>query len=151
MVDIINALQDRINEKLTWLNGQIDEDYGQVEMMLEDDEDHYPIASPSCFISVDDMSFTSFAGAAARVQQCNLTITVKLLIDCYDDTHYRSGTADKIKERMQKVHEMHSALQGFKIGAGILDRTSGRFQTLARGLKLYQYSYVLRQVIEKCD
>lgn len=150
MVDIINALQDRINEKLKWLNGEIDEDYGQVEMMLNDDEDHYPITSPSCFISVDNMSFKSFAGAAARVQQCEITITVKLLIDCYDDTHYKSGTADKIKERMQKMHELHSAIQGFKIGEGVLDRISGRYQTLAHGLKLYQYSYVLRQV-EKCD
>lgn len=68
----------------------IDEDYGQLEMGA--DEDHYPVTFPCVLIGNVDSEWHDLGYGA---QNSESLITVRLAIDCYDDTHYSSGTYDK--------------------------------------------------------
>lgn len=76
----------------------VDEDYGQLEM-LDDSRDSYPLIFPAVLIDAPETSWESIGGLS---QKGLCTVSVRLCIDCYDDTHYNSGTTGKILSREEK-------------------------------------------------
>lgn len=127
----------------------VDEDYGQ----LNAEEDTYPVAFPCVLIQIEEIDWSDLGGGK---QKGNATIRVKLAVDCYDDTHYSSGTAQKVRERMQLYRKLHEKLNNFKGGilsetgqaAGHIDnmfsplrRAKSVFYSLPGGVKIYESIY----------
>lgn len=83
----------------------MDEDYGQLEMLYREDADSetYPLTFPLVLIDASTCTWTTLGGVGASIQNGICKVVVKLAIDCYDDTHYTSGTAGKAQERIQRV------------------------------------------------
>ncbi|MFQ9847635.1 MAG: hypothetical protein ACLRXC_12465 [[Clostridium] leptum] len=99
---------ERIAEKMPELS-YIDEDYGQLEAGAE--EDHYPVTFPCVLVGNAESDWNDLGYG---VQKSESLITIRLAIDCYDDTHYTSGTYDKVRERQLKAKELYKALQEFQ-------------------------------------
>lgn len=150
METLFNQIQIRLAENIGWLNGKVDEDYGQLEMLYRDDEDSdtYPLTFPLVLIELPETRWTTFGGAFGKVQGGVQTVSVRLALDCYDDTHYASGTAGHAEERAAMVHELHSLLQGWmpEGGSSPLNRTGSRSQTLTKGIKVYELTYECKVV-----
>lgn len=135
MEEIFIAIQERIALQMPELS-LVDEDYGQ----LITDEDTYPVTFPCVLISTIDTDWTDI-GAGAQKGDCN--ITIKLAIDCYDDTHYGSGTTDKIRERLQMNNSLYKLLQGFRKTKemGSLKRTKSTDYAIPGGKKVYETTF----------
>lgn len=84
----------------------VDEDYGQ----LNTEEDTYPVTFPCALVQVEEIDWQDIGGGK---QKGTATIRVKLAVDCYDDTHYTSGTAQKAYERMRMFGRVHETLNMF--------------------------------------
>jgi hypothetical protein len=132
MEEIIIAILNRIQEKVPALS-LIDEDTGQ----LEPEEDHYPVTFPCVLVGNTDVNWTD---VGLGVQKGEAQLTVRLVIDCYDDTHVGSGTTEKIKERQQLSTEVYKALQGFRLNRymGGMVRVKSRDYTLPGNIKVYE-------------
>ena len=74
--------------------------------------DMYPVTFPAVLIDLQEASWSNLEG---KSQKGTVKVNVQLLIDCYDDTHYNSGTMDAIKERSAMVEELHRLLQGYRL------------------------------------
>lgn len=114
----------------------VDEDYGQ----LETDEDTYPVTFPCVLVGNIDTDWKDLGfGAQKRISR----MTVRLVMDCYDDTHVSSGSEAKIAERLQTVDELYRALQGFVCDENMepLNRIKSRDYTIAHGIKVYEQIY----------
>lgn len=135
MENVFLSLMQRISERLPEL-ALVDEDYGQ----LETEEDTYPVTFPCVLLSPIEGDFEN---VAPLVQQGTATITVRLAMDCYDDTHYGSGTEDKVQERLQMNNRLYKSVQGFRNSnkVGPLSRMKTRNYTLPGGLKVYETTY----------
>lgn len=135
MEDIFLAIQERIAQNMPELT-LVDEDYGQ----LITDEDTYPVTFPCVLISTIEADWTDI-GIGVQKGDCN--ITVKLAIDCYDDTHYASGTADKIRERLQMNNRLYKLLQGYRQSreTSPLKRVKGTDYALSGGKKVYETTF----------
>ena len=120
--------------------GTVDEDYGQLEMIDMTDRESYPLTFPACLI---DAAECSWSNASGLNQRGTLLVRVRLIIDCYDDTHYRSGTVDKIRERAAIRQELHKLLQGHRYEGQELIRTNSRFYTQNHGIKVYESLYTV--------
>ncbi|KAA6347834.1 hypothetical protein EZS27_004699 [termite gut metagenome] len=136
MEEILIALLNRIKEKVGERHALplwIDEDTGQ----LETDEDTYPVTFPCVLVSNTDTNWTDIG---LGVQKGETQLTVKLAIDCYDDTHIGSGTTDKIRERQQLSTEVYKALQGFRVNKymSAMVRLKSRDYTLPGNIKVYE-------------
>lgn len=137
---------ERLLESLINLFGQempelstIDEDYGQLEMINQENRDTYPLTYPAVLIDAPDVMWSNIGGLS---QKGDATIRVKLIIDCYDDTHHGSGTTDLIAERAALRAKVHKLLQGYRIeGVTQLIRTNSRFYTWDHGIKVYEQTY----------
>ena len=117
----------------------VDEDYGQLEAIDNDNVDTYPVVFPCVLINTDSVDWSSLS---AKSQKGNAHICVRLCIDCYDDTHFASGTTEKIKERSELVHSLHAALQTYRpLSVGALIRTKSKFYTWSHGIKVYELYY----------
>ena len=117
----------------------VDEDYGQLEAIGQESQDMYPLTFPAVLIDAPSADWTNIAGLS---QKGNILVRVKLIIDCYDDTHYRSGTTHLIALREEKRRELHKLLQGHRIGEdSALIRTNSRFYTANHGIKVYESTY----------
>lgn len=116
----------------------IDEDYGQLEMSAE--EDHNPVTFPCVLIGNIDIDWRD---QGLGNQKGAATITVRLAIDCYDDTSFASGTYDKIKERLQMDQKLYKTLQRFKSAqcATPLVRVKSRDYVLPRYIKVFERTY----------
>ncbi|MDR0413204.1 MAG: hypothetical protein LBH61_05335 [Dysgonamonadaceae bacterium] len=132
MEEILIAILDRIQEKVAGLS-LIDEDTGQ----LEAEEDSYPVTFPCVFVGNTDINWSD---VGLGVQKGDTQLTVRLAIDCYDDTHIGSGTTDKIRERQQLSTEVYKALQGFRINKymGPMVRVKSRDYTIPGNVKVYE-------------
>jgi hypothetical protein len=132
MEEILIAILNRIKEKVNGLS-LIDEDTGQ----LETDEDTYPVTFPCVLVGNEDTNWTDIG---LGVQKGDTQLTVKLAIDCYDDTHIGSGTTDKISERQQLSTEVYKALQGFRLNKymSAMVRLKSRDYTLPGNIKVYE-------------
>lgn len=117
----------------------VDEDYGQLEMLDQESNDTYPLTFPAVLI---DASTVQWSGIGGVNQKGAATIRVRLIIDCYDDTHRSSCTTHLIALREEKRRELHKLLQGYKISEeGPLMRVNSRFYTANHGIKVYESTY----------
>ena len=119
----------------------VDEDCGQLEAGI--DEDTYPVTFPCALVGSLEADWENMAGGR---QRGNVLFTVRLAVDCYDDTHLGSGTEDKVAGRLLMADSVSGALQGFRPWAGMsaLMRTKSRFYTLPHGIKVYETTFALR-------
>jgi hypothetical protein len=110
MEEIFLAIVARIGAVMPELS-LIDEDNGQ----LETEEETYPVTFPCVLAGHVNVDWTPVSD---KVQKGTATMTVRLAIDCYDDTHRGSGTEDRIAERLAMAHKVFEALQGFYLEEG---------------------------------
>lgn len=137
---------EKLLESLINLFGQqmpelstIDEDYGQLEMINQENRDTYPLIFPALLIDAADVSWSNIAGLS---QKGEATVRARLIIDCYDDTHYGSTTTDRISERAAMRAKVHKLLQGYRVDdEAQLIRTNSRFYTWDHGIKVYEQTY----------
>lgn len=141
MEEIFIAIMERIAEKIPELS-YIDEDYGQLEAGAE--EDHYPVTFPCVLVGNAESDWNDLGYG---VQKSESLITIRLAIDCYDDTHYTSGTYNKVRERQLKAKELYKALQEFQCTeeTSPLVRVKSRDYSLPGNIKVYEtvYSFTL--------
>ena len=138
MEQLLESLIALFGEKMPELS-TIDEDYGQLEMLNQENRDTYPLTFPAVLIDAPDVVWSNIAGLS---QKGEATIRVKLIIDCYDDTHYGSTTTDRIAQRAAMRRKVHTTLQGYRISDKTqLIRTNSRFYTWDHGIKVYEQTY----------
>lgn len=115
----------------------VDEDYGQLS---PGEDDTYPVVFPCVLIDIPQINWRSMSDG---YQQGDVNVTVRLCIDCFDDTHYTSGTAVKISERMAMLQELHNLLQDYspEDSSFGLERTATRFYSLPGAIKVYENTY----------
>ena len=138
MEHLLLSLISHIKQALPQLS-LVDEDYGQLEALDNDNLDQYPLTFPAVLIDAPEVQWQNIAGLS---QQGTAKVNVRLVIDCYDDTHYASGTTEGIASRQQLVQSLHDALQGFRpVDEGVMVRTSSKFYTFNHGIKVYDTVY----------
>lgn len=139
---------DHVKEGMPGLS-LVDENYGQLENIDQSETDMYPLTYPAVLIDLQEASWSNLEG---KSQKGTVKVNVQLLIDCYDDTHYNSGTMDAIKERSAMVEELHRLLQGYRPKEdGALVRETSKFYTANHGIKVYEmvYSVVATDIIKE--
>lgn len=132
MEEIIIAILNRINENVNGIS-LIDEDTGQ----LESDSDNYPVTFPCVLVGNTDVNWSD---VGLGVQKGDSQLTVRLAVDCYDDTHIGSGTTEKIRERQQLSTQVYKYLQGYRINKLMspMVRIKSRDYTLPGNIKVYE-------------
>jgi hypothetical protein len=146
METLFISLQKRIAESFAELT-LVDEDYGQLQPM----EEIYPVTFPCVLIDVQQVTWTD---GLKGLQLGNASVKVKLAMDCYDDSHYKSGTAEKAYDRLMFAKKLHKKVHLF--GGKIIDDEDGNlldvhFSPLTRisssdyslpgGIKVYETIY----------
>jgi len=138
MEKLLESLIDLFGREMPELR-TVDEDYGQLEMINQENRDTYPLTFPAVLIDAPDVSWSNIGGLS---QKGTATIRVRLIIDCYDDTHYGSNTTARITERAALRRKVHKLLQGYRIeDMTELIRTNSRFYTWDHGIKVYEQTY----------
>lgn len=138
MEALITNLIERIAVAMPELE-VVDEDYGQLEMLDQENKDTYPLTYPAVLIEESSISWSN----VSNLDQTGMaTIRVRLIIDCYDDTHYRSGTTHYAAYRTKFRHKLHKVIQGsFEDENTPLIRQTSRFYTTSHGIKVYESTY----------
>ena len=135
---MICKLVAHINEQMPELS-MVDEDYGQLENLEDDNRDMYPITFPAVLIENTETEWSNLSG---RSQKGDALFRVRLIIDCYDDTHAECGTQYAVEEREDMRSRLHTILQGFRpIDDGVLIRKRSKFFTWYHGIKVYEMTY----------
>lgn len=137
MEEVFIALMERIAALMPELS-LIDEDYGQLEMGIE--EDSYPVTFPCVLIS-DVISDWNDLGMGA--QNSLSSLTVRLAIDCYHDTSYASGTYRHSRDRLQLANKLYKSLQCFvpTDDCSELVRVKERSYSLPHYIKVYEKTF----------
>lgn len=137
MDEILINIMERIAAEMPELS-MLDEDYGQLEMSAEDDS--YPVTFPC--VLVGNIA-TDWRDQGLGCQKGAALVTVRLAIDCYDDTHYSSGTYDRVRERRQSDLRLYKALNRFKSAqcATPLVRVKSRDYTLPGFIKVFETTF----------
>lgn len=137
MDEIFINIMERIAGSMPELS-LIDEDYGQLEMSAE--EDKYPVTFPCVLIGNIDADWRDLGLGS---QKGTALITVRLAIDCYDDTSFASGTYDKISERRQMDRKLYKTLHRFKSArcATPLVRVKSRDYAMPGYIKVFETTY----------
>ncbi|MBR4571840.1 MAG: hypothetical protein IKO28_00245 [Prevotella sp.] len=145
---LLYNLTQHIKEQMPSLS-MVDEDYGQLEALDNEEVDMYPLTYPAVLI---DAPLADWSNLAGKSQKGTATVTVKLIIDCYDDTHNGSGTEDKILGRAEMVKQLHKCLQRYRpIDDGELIRTKSQSYTWKHGIKVYlaEYKVAVTDIIQE--
>ena len=138
MESLLVNLIDKIAGELPWVR-TVDEDYGQLEALDDENVDMYPLTFPAVLI---DLPGTEWSDAGDLSQRGVCEVRVRLAIDCYDDTHAGSQTTDRIMQREEKRKALHALLQGYRVSSeGALIRTRSKFFTFNHGIKVYEATY----------
>ena len=138
MESILVHLIDRLARELPWAR-TVDEDYGQLEALDDENADMYPLTFPAIFI---DLPGTEWSDAGDWTQRGTCEVRVRLILDCYDDTHAGSQTTERIMQREEKRKALHTLLQGYRVSdEGALIRTRSKFFTFNHGIKVYEETY----------
>lgn len=117
----------------------VDEDYGQLENLDDDGTQMYPLTYPAVIIEPNRVDWEHIKGNS---QKGEATLRVRLICDCYDDTHSGSTTRDYIRQREELRRKLHSILEGYRpLGDGGLMRKSSTFFTFKHGIKVYESVY----------
>lgn len=137
MEQLFILLINRIKQYLPHLS-LVDEDYGQLEAGL--DEESYPVTFPCALVGNLEADWDN---VGIGVQKGHIAFSVRLAIDCYDDTHYGSGTEDKVAERLQMANKLYATLQCFRPfnNMSSIVRTKSRFYALTGGIKVYEFIF----------
>lgn len=119
-----------------------DEDYGQLEMIDNPNVDTYPLVYPAVLVEMQGVEWSELAPPA---QVGTATVRVRLVVDCYDDTHHTSGTLEAVEGRRAMLHRLYSLLHGREMRTGgKMERKSSRFYTANHGIKVYEDVYTVR-------
>lgn len=138
MESLLVNLIGKIASELPWAR-TVDEDYGQLEALDDENIDMYPLTFPAVLI---DLPGTEWSDAGDLSQRGVCEVRVRLAIDCYDDTHAGSQTTDRIMQREEKRKALHALLQGYRVSSeGSLIRTRSKFFTFNHGIKVYEATY----------
>lgn len=138
MESLLVNLINKIAGELPWA-GTVDEDYGQLEALDDENIDMYPLTFPAILI---DLPGTEWSDAGDLSQRGVCEVRVRLAIDCYEDTHAGSQTIDRIMQREEKRKALHALLQGYRASSeGALIRTRSKFFTFNHGIKVYEATY----------
>lgn len=138
MESLLVNLINKIAGELPWAR-TVDEDYGQLEALDDENIDMYPLTFPAVLI---DLPGTEWSDAGDLSQRGVCEVRVRLAIDCYDDTHAGSLTTDRIMQREEKRKALHALLQGYRVSSeGALIRTRSKFFTFNHGIKVYEATY----------
>ena len=138
MESLLVNLTGKIASELPWAR-TVDEDYGQLEALDDENIDMYPLTFPAILI---DLPGTEWSDAGDLSQRGVCEVRVRLAIDCYDDTHAGSQTTDRIMQREEKRKALHALLQGYRVSSeGSLIRTRSKFFTFNHGIKVYEATY----------
>ena len=138
MESLLVNLINKIAGELPWAR-TVDEDYGQLEALDDENIDMYPLTFPTVLI---DLPGTEWSDAGDLSQRGVCEVRVRLIIDCYDDTHAGSQTIDRIMQREEKRKALHALLQGYRVSSeGALIRTRSKFFTFNHGIKVYEATY----------
>lgn len=138
MESLLVNLTGKIASELPWAR-TVDEDYGQLEALDDENIDMYPLTFPAILI---DLPGTEWSDAGDLSQRGVCEVRVRLAIDCYDDTHAGSQTTDRIMQREEKRKALHTLLQGYRVSSeGSLIRTRSKFFTFNHGIKVYEATY----------
>lgn len=147
MEDILEHLIDYVGRNFPDAK-MVDEDYGQLDILDDPNRDTYPLVYPAVLIDATDTGWSQLKGPHQIGQT---TVRVRLIIDCYDDTHYGSTTTSRIHDRVLMRKELHKLLQGHRCGeTQALIRQNSRFYTQNHGIKVYESSYTVG-VIESIE
>ena len=139
MESILVNMIDHIARALPWAR-TVDEDYGQLEALDNEQLDMYPLTYPAVLIDLPGTEWTD-TGDVAQRGTCE--VRVRLILDCYDDTHAGSQTTDRIMQREEKRKALHALLQGYRPSSeGALIRARSRFFTFNHGIKVYEETYI---------
>lgn len=143
MEQLLVLIIQYIAESMPFLS-LVDEDYGQ----LETQEDTYPVTFPCVLVGNIDTDWEERTGASQRGHS---SLTVRLAIDCYDDTYATSGTVEKIAERQSIAHNMFKLLQHYRPLPSMsqLIRVKSRDYSINGGIKIYEQTYTFRQSEEE--
>ena len=150
MESLLYQLINHIKEQMPSLS-LVDEDYGQLEAIDKEDMQTYPVTFPCVLI---DMPETEWSNLSGKSQKGKAKVNVRLVIDCYDDTHYGSGTMEAMQERAEMVDDLHKALQCYRPDEdGELIREKSRFYTWSHGIKVYEmlYSVAATDIIQETE
>lgn len=145
---LLYHLINHIKEQMPELS-LVDEDYGQLEAIDKEETDTYPVTFPCVLIDTPETDWDNIAG---KSQKGKAKVGVRLVIDCYDDTHYGSGTMEAILQRSEMVEKLHRALQCFRpTQDGELIREKSKFYTWSHGIKVYEmlYSVAVKDIIRE--
>ena len=148
MESLLYQLINHIKENMPSLS-LVDEDYGQLEAIDKENMQTYPVTFPCVLI---DMPETEWSNLSGKSQKGKAKVNVRLVIDCYDDTHYGSGTMEAMQDRAEMVSGLHKSLQRFRPdGDGELIREKSRFYTWSHGIKVYEmlYSVSVTDIIQE--
>lgn len=138
MESLLVNLINKIASELPWAR-TVDEDYGQLEALDDENVDMYPLTFPTILI---DLPGTEWSDAGDLSQRGVCEVRVRLAIDCYDDTHAGSQTTDRIMQREEKRKALHALLQGYRASSeGALIRIRSKFFTFNHGIKVYEATY----------
>ena len=136
MDELLLLLMQHIKEQMPGLS-LVDEDYGQ----LETQEDTYPVTFPCVLVGnmSGDWKDLGYSGA----QEGTVTLTVRLAVDCYDDTHIGSTKEQMITARQEQARQLYKALQMkcFVNDMGPLSRVKSQDYALPHGIKVYEQTY----------
>lgn len=140
MEEVYINILEHIKEGLPELS-LIDEDYGQLEM--PEDEEAYPITFPCVLIGEPDTEWEELTGDKQRGKSL---ITIRLAMDCYEDSHAASGTYESVAKRHKLASKLHNALRHFKPaeGATALIRTHSRGYSLPGSIKVIETTFSFR-------
>lgn len=138
MEELLLILQERLKEQIPELL-HIDEDCGQLQALFNG-EDRYPLTFPCVLLG--DIN-TTWSKKTPFVQMGVSSITVRLAFNCFDDTHYGSGTTHKIRERYGIDKRIYKCLQGYRKDKemGRLSRTKSVAYSLPKNIKVYESVY----------
>lgn len=143
MEHLLFHLTQHIAESVPLLQ-MVDEDYGQLEALDQTDRETYPLLFPCALVELTEVQWSFIQGNS---QKGEARFRVRLLIDCYDDTHIGSTTSFAILERDDLRRSLDACLQGFHpqklLGAGSACRERSVFFTFNHGIKVYETHYSL--------
>ncbi len=136
MENITLALMGLIKNALPELS-YIDEDFGQLDEYAGESN---PVTFPCVLIDTPDVDWSELAPG---VQNGSVVMSFKLVIDCYNDTHYGSGTENKALERGAMNQRLYKALEGLSVDKDMdnMERIKSRSYTIGGGIKIYETNY----------
>lgn len=133
--DLIARLQAKVPELML-----IDEDYGQLET---DPGEQYPVVFPCALLSAVSAEYTAMGIPRTATQRATAEITVRVAMDCYDDTHAGSGTTGRITERARLNSRVVQALHGYRPQGSVspMVRIRSQAATTPYNWKIYETTF----------